>query len=71
MARRRKKTKDLRGVDPSTQSYWEEILRREGLGMNTGIGSKLSYAGSGTRLEYIDGVENHSSGRVDPKKPLE
>jgi hypothetical protein len=71
LARKRKKIKDLRGEDPFTQSYWDEILQREGLGMGAGTTSKLSYAGSGTRLEWIDGVEHHSSGRVDPKKSLE
>jgi hypothetical protein len=39
--------------------------------MGAGTTSKLSYAGTGTRLEWIDGVENHSSGRVEPKKSLD
>jgi hypothetical protein len=71
MSRKRKKTLDLRGKDPESPEYWEEILGREGLGMRTGIGSKLSYVGLGGVLERIEGEERTSSGRVDPKAPAE
>jgi len=71
MPRKRKNTKDLRGVDPASKKYWEEVLIRQGLGMGVGTSSKLSYAGSGSNLEYIEGVEDHSSGRVAPKNPAE
>jgi hypothetical protein len=71
MPRKRNNLKDLRGIDPKSQSYWNEVLVREGLGMGVGTSSKLSYAGSGSRLEYIEGVEDHSFGRVAPKKPSE
>lgn len=36
--------KDLRRLDPNSQEYWEEILRREGLSMSRGIDRRLSYA---------------------------
>lgn len=72
MARKRKKRRnDLRGVDPTTAQYWDEILMRAGLGMGTGTSSKLSYTGSSSNLEYIEGVESYPSGRVEPKEPSE
>jgi len=71
MPRKRKNTRDLRGIDPASQQYWEEILIRQGLGVGAGTSSKLSYTGLGSRLEYIEGVEHHSSGRVAPKKAAE
>lgn len=35
-SRYRKTHKDLRSLDPNSQEYWEEILRREGLSMERG-----------------------------------
>lgn len=35
-ARYRKSKKDLSKLDPQSQEYWEEILRREGLSMSRG-----------------------------------
>jgi hypothetical protein len=44
---------------------------RAGLGMGVGTSSKLSYTGSSSNLEYIEGVESYPSGRVEPKEPSE
>jgi hypothetical protein len=65
--RKRKKTKDLRGVNPDASSYWEELLRREGLQMAAGRNEKLSYVGASSHLETIDGVRQTDSGRVVPE----
>ena len=67
MPRKRKKTKDLRGVNPDASSYWEELLRREGLQMAAGRNEKLSYVGAVSHLETIDGLRQTDSGRVVPK----
>ena len=72
MAKKERKRMIAGGLyDPNSAAYWEAMLRKEGLGMGVGSTSKLSYAGTGARLEYIEWVEAHSSGRVEPKKGLD
>ena len=71
MARKRKKIKDLRGVDPTTQAYWDEVLRREGFSMDAGRNTHETYVGGASSVEYIEGVLRDPSGRVVPKAPLE
>ena len=36
-SRYRKQKKDLSKLDPNSQEYWEEILKREGLSMTRGL----------------------------------
>jgi hypothetical protein len=36
-ARYRKPKKDISTLDPNSQEYWEEILKREGLSMSRGL----------------------------------
>ena len=67
MANKRKKQKDLRGKDPNSSSYWEEILQREGLQMARGRHEKLSYVGSTSHLELVNAMHETDDGRVAPK----
>lgn len=68
---RRKSVKDLRGVDPDSQTYWNEQLQRAGLSMESGRNRKLTYVGQASSLEYIEGVVSSNTGRVEPKKAAE
>lgn len=39
-------------MDPESQEYWEEVLRREGLSMSRGTrSSKVAYIGNSKDLE--------------------
>jgi hypothetical protein len=67
MARKRKKVKDLRGIDPESPAYWEEILQRERLQMARGRHEKLSYIGSAQNVDYVNDVISTKNGRVTPK----
>lgn len=67
MARKRKKQKDLRGVNPESASYWDEVLQREGLQMARGRHEKLSYIGSAQNVDYVNDVVSTKNGRVTPK----
>lgn len=43
--RKPRKQVDLSKLDPNSQAYWDEILRREGLGMSRGLHpAKVQYA---------------------------
>lgn len=71
MARKRKKVKDLRGVNKESATYWEEILQRESLPMARGRHEKLSYVGSSMRLETVAAMSETDIGRVAPKGGIE
>jgi len=64
MARKRKK---LRGLDYSSQEYWEKLLTQEGLSMERGRSHKLNYVGTGSTLESIEGELRTDTGRIKPK----
>jgi len=66
MARKRKHV-DLRGLDPNSPEYWEEMLYRESLQMARGRSDRLSYVGDSNRLDQIHGIHSTSTGRVVPK----
>jgi len=68
MARRRKTkhTKDLRKIDDQSPEYWAEILRREGLSMESGRNAHLVYVGGSEVMTLIE-EENAAHGRVAPK----
>ena len=61
--------KDLRTLDPSTQEYWNEVLRREGLSMDAGRDP------GHRKLVYVEDVEKAMAsqspveGRRVPPKP--
>lgn len=64
--------KDLRTLDPNSQEYWDEILRREGLSMSRGNDRRLCHVGDTRDLEKIQEakvVDQLSGGgrRVHPK----
>lgn len=62
--RYRKQRKDLNALDPASQEYWEEILRREGLSMSRGqYPQRISY---GWNYQDTDG-RNESSRRKLPE----
>lgn len=71
MARKRKKRKDLRGANPDTSAYWEELLLREGLQMAAGRHEKLSYVGTSLHLEKVNAMHETDIGRVAPKNGAE
>ncbi len=65
-----RKSVDLRGLDPTSPKYWEEVLRRENLGMSRGmmIGNKdIAYVGTASVVESIDNRQ-YDAGAVRPKK---
>ena len=67
MPRKYKNKKDLRTIDENSQEYWDEILRREGLGVDRGRNTdKLAYVGGSNALEIIQ-EEKKRSGRSGPK----
>jgi hypothetical protein len=67
--RKTKYTKDLRVVDEQSQAYWDEVLRRHGLGMEAGHDSrKLVYTEDIDKL--ADFVQTRS-GRNMPKPQSE
>jgi hypothetical protein len=59
--------KDLRKLDPESQEYWEEVLRREGLNHGAGNNHDLIYVGDTQILERIEGELRTHSGQVVPK----
>ncbi len=64
---RKRKSLDLRGLDPNSPEYWEEELYRADLQMARGRNTRLSYVGDSTRLEMIHGLRMTDTGRVVPK----
>lgn len=54
MARKRKALKDL---NYQTQSYWERLLRADGLSMEAGTSRRVTYVGDSNTLEMIAGAE--------------
>jgi hypothetical protein len=49
----RTQRKDLRSLKTKEKEYWEEALRREGLSMDAGRSSKVSYVGNSSNLEAV------------------
>lgn len=49
--RKKRFAKDLRTLDPESQEYWDEILRREGLSMSSGSDPRTQYRGMTSELE--------------------
>jgi hypothetical protein len=68
MARKRKK---LRRLDYNSPEYWNRLLAQEGLTMRQGLHPKLSYQGSASDLEYIEGERRTDTGRITPKQQAE
>lgn len=68
MARKDRYRKDLRGTDPQSAEYWEEILRRDGLTMRAGESKRLSYVGNSNDLQDIQ--EKVLGGTEGPKETL-
>ena len=70
MARKRKKMVEgvLYAVD--SKAYWDALLTKDGLGMDVGIGSKLSYAGTGSDLDTLSHLQTGGV-RNTLKKKLE
>jgi hypothetical protein len=60
--------KDLRGVDPQSKEYWEEVLRREGLTIRAGESKRLVYVGNSNDLQDIH--EKVLAGTEGPKESL-
>jgi len=54
--------------DPNSAAYWEALLRKEDLGMDVGIGSKLSYGGSGSELDTLAGLQTGGVRKTLKKK---
>lgn len=54
MADKTRFQKDLRKLDPDSEEYWKEVLRREGLSMRAGDDTRLSYAGGTNELEVLE-----------------
>lgn len=67
MARKRKHM-DLRGLDPNSKEYWDEILYRSELQMARGRSDRLSYVGDANQVDKIHGARVTDTGRVAPKK---
>ena len=66
MARKRKHI-DLRGLDPESPAYWDEILYRSELQMARGRSDRLSYVGDANHVEKIHGLHAYDDGKVVPK----
>lgn len=66
MARKRGHV-DLRGLDPDSQEFWNEVLRRKDLQMARGRSDRLSYVGDSNKLNVIQGARETETGRVTPK----
>lgn len=50
----RRRRDDLRTLDKNSKEYWEEVLRREGLGMTAGQNThRMVYVGSTSELEGV------------------
>lgn len=49
----RRAKKDLRKLDKDTSTYWEEVLRREGLSMDAGTTRRIVHVGSTQTLEMV------------------
>lgn len=60
--------KDLRGISPETNEYWEELLRRDGLTMDAGRHKAISYVGDTNNLQNIQ--EKIVAGTESPKESL-
>lgn len=54
MARKRRALKDL---NYQTPSYWERLLRYEGLSMEAGTTRRITYVGDSNTLDRIAGAE--------------
>ena len=66
MARKRKHL-DLRGLDPQSPEYWDEVLYRSELHMARGRSDRLSYVGDANQVEKIHGRHTTDNGKVAPK----
>ena len=53
-----RKRKKLKGLNPESSEYWNELLAREGLTMWDGLNPKLSYIGSGEQVESVKGMRD-------------
>lgn len=63
MARKRERL-NLRKLSKASPEYWEEILRREGLGESAGISKHLSYEGGTTELDILSmPLTNHTASK--------
>lgn len=63
---RKKRQVDLRGVDPASPEYWEEVLGRKGLSMEAGTSRRVTYVGDSSVLESIEAAE--STGNNDSSR---
>jgi hypothetical protein len=64
---RKRKHNDLRGLDPASVEYWEEMLHRADLQMARGRSDRLSYVGGASQVELIHGIHTQDDGRVVPR----
>jgi len=65
---RKAKDIDLRGLDPESQEYWEEVLFRADLQMTRGQNTRrLSYIGGSAEVDRLHGFQTVNDGRVVPK----
>jgi len=55
-----RKRKKLKGINPNSREYWNELLAREGLTMWAGVDPRLSYVGSDGKLGTISDVQDTS-----------
>jgi hypothetical protein len=55
-----RKRKKLKGIDPNSREYWNELLARENLTMWEGLTPRLSYVGSDGKLGKIADVRDNS-----------
>lgn len=67
----RKKMVKGKLYDPESQQYWDQLLEKQGLGMGVGTTSKLSYGGTTSDLEWLEGLQTGGSRKTEAKKPSE
>lgn len=65
-----RKSTDLRGLNPDSPQYWEEVLARENLRMSRGNDTRLIYLEAPV-LERIEGVAAADTGRVVPHPTMD
>lgn len=58
---------DLRGLDPNSSEYWDEVLYRSELQMARGRSDRLYYVGDANHVDTIHGMHATDTGRVVPK----
>ncbi len=72
MARKRTRiVEPVASPSPHQLAYWNAVLSKKGLSVETGRSSKLLYIGGGRDVELLEGLTRTSSGRVTPKKGAE